>query len=215
MGFSRFLRNVDYFENYMKYYELNYKSGERGCPTYLKGDLNHEWEWDEMDPNPEKFEIKNQYVFQAKHTLIELDYWDSNLVSENFVELCKFFGMKYIVVPLKIIQSNKQETQKNFFYLLTSDYKTILDREKSTYVEDTDLETGHPIKDRYFPDIIRYREITRFIIQESLVGRANIFRCIDLNDRYVCSEIFKNEAEKRHLVGIQFVEIDKDFKRSP
>ena len=97
----------------MKYYEVNYKSGAHGCSTYLKGDLNHDWEWDEMDPNPEKFKIENQYVFQAKHTLIELDYLDSNLVSEKFVDLCKIFDMKYITVPVKIVQSNKHETQKN------------------------------------------------------------------------------------------------------
>ncbi|WP_354335508.1 MULTISPECIES: DUF1629 domain-containing protein [unclassified Undibacterium] len=199
----------------MNYYVIEYLGGDRGCPDYLKGTLNKDFQWEAYDPDVDKFVIDAEYEFRAKHTAIDLDFWDGLLCSENFTALCREFGLEMRLIPVKIIQSNKIETQKKYFYVLVKDYLSILDVEQSNFRIDLDMETSQPVYDRFFPDQVRYEAIYKFIVDSKKVGSAGIFKCLDIGAKFVCNQLFKDACNNRKLLGLKFTPIDESFQVIP
>jgi len=199
----------------MNYYVIEYVGGARGCPEYLKGTLNKDFQWEAYDPDVDKFVINENYEYAAKHLVIDLDFWDGLLCSENFVNLCKDFGLRMRLVPVKLTQSNKKETTKRYFYVLVKDYLSILDSTNSIYKIELDMETKEPVYDRYFPNQVRYEAIYKFVIDPTKVNNAAIFKCLDINAKFVCSEEFKKSCEDRNLLGLKFTPIDENFQVIP
>lgn len=197
----------------MKLYQIAYQGGAKGCPVYVKGTVNHDWEWEDGEPTPQNLTIENTYIFRAKHGYLNFDFNNEIFVSEDFLKLCSHYGMPYRSIPVTVIQSDGTEMSKKYVYCLAMDYRTIIDREKSTFTDHYNLETGTPTKDNRFPGVILVDEITHFVANENLVDGAHIFRCIDLNDHYVCSEEFMHAAIKSKLQGLSFTEINDQFKK--
>lgn len=199
----------------MNYFVIEYKGGGRGCPGYLKGDLNFDLEWDPLDPNIEKICPTKKYEFRAKHSLIELDFWDGLLCSDRFLDLCVDYGMNLKRVPVRMIQSNGSVAGKTYSYVLTSDYISILDEANSEYLDAISLESGLPVRDRYFGEYTRKEKITKFKISPDKAGGRDVFRCLDIDDKFVCSERFRNACQEHGLLGMDFISIDEGFKVVP
>lgn len=198
------------------FYILEYQSGERGCPTFFNADLNHDWQWDDYDPNPEKFIITESYTYKAKHQVIDFDFGDrGHPVSEDFINTCDNFNMNYRSIPVEIIQSTKKPTQKKYFFLLTKDYKTIIDLKNSEYEVSRTLETGEIFTNKNFPENPDFEFIKKFVIDTDKIKNLHIFRCTDLDMKYVCSQEFKDACISRNLKGIKFTPIDEKFQSIP
>jgi len=192
-------------EDPMDLYVVEYEPGGRGCPPVLKGRLNHAWEWDEFDPEPAKFEIKNEYVYESKNPIVDFDYWNQNwLASRKFVDLCMAYGARIRLVPVMIIQSDKKRTQKDYFYPLWEDWLSIIDFERSDIDFDRDLETGEVIMDRYFTEVPRCSAIRKFVVDPAKLDERQVFKCIDLDSELVCTEDFRAKCEASGLVGVKF-----------
>lgn len=197
------------------YFVIEYQSGPRGCPVYFNYKLNQDWQWDEFDGDPDKFHITGNYICQAKHQVVDFDFLNEVLVSERFVDLCGQFGMKYRKIPVEINQSTKQPTDKKYYFFLAKTWLAILDMERSDCQISKDLETGAVVYNKFFPETPYVEAIKRAVIDEKKVLNHDIFRCIDIEMKYVCSGRFKDACEKKHLLGLKFVPIDEDFKFIP
>lgn len=202
-----------------KFYLLNYdySGGEPGCPSYFKADLNHPWSWDRFDPSSFKdLKISEEFVYKAKHAKVDFDFWaEGDLVSENFLEICDFFHLAYLKVPVKIIQSDGKETQKKYYFLLCKDWLNILDFEKSELNFSTDIRTGVLIYDKYLKDVPVVEAIYKAVIDESKTNGKNIFRSTDFESGFICSEAFKAECHNKKIKGINFELINEEFKKIP
>lgn len=197
----------------MKWYVISFDSHPlKGCPGYLKGELNRDWEWDVYAPNPFDFNISGSYVFKARHKFLDFDFWPSGpLVSEKFVEICGKFGSDYRLIPVKIIQSNGQETEKKYFYILFNNGYEILDYDQSELLFRTDLKSGEITYRKHFPKTPFVYSIYRAVLDEKKFSGMHIFRCVDLANKLVCSNDFKFECENRNLLGLKFIEINESF----
>ncbi len=197
----------------MKWYVIEYDDQrKKGCPSYLKGDLSYDWEWDSYDPDPFRFSISKDYVFKARHSFLNFDFWSSGpLVSEDFVGACNMFGASYRLVPVKVIQSGGQEAEKKYFYMLFSGAYEILDYNKSDLLFRTNLETGGVVYRKHFASTPFIYSIYRAVIDERKFSGNHVFRCLDILNKIVCSEDFKGECERRKLLGLRFVEINESF----
>jgi hypothetical protein len=199
----------------MQLFVIEYEPGARGCPTLLKGEINMDWQWDDFEPDPDKFAINGNYVYRWKSPVIDFDFWEHTMIaSEAFANLCDEFGARTRRVPLQIIQSNNQPTKKKYFYLLWKDWLSIIDFERSEYEIDRDLESGVPIRDPHFPEVTHCEVITKFIPDLSKVNDKHVFRCIDIGRKVVCDELFKRACVDKEFLGLKFVPIE-DFQMIP
>lgn len=171
----------------------------------LKGRLNHPWEWDEFDPDPSRFEITHDYVYESKHPVVDFDFWNQQgLASREFVELCIAAGAKLRLVPVEIRQTDGQRTHKDYFYPLWFSWLSILDAEASDVEVDRGLPEGEPVTNRYFPDTLRYSTIRRFVADPAKLGAEQVFMCVELDWGVVCTEDFRADCERAGLVGVTF-----------
>ena len=199
----------------MQLFVISYKAGAKGCPVLLKGVLNHDWTWDEFDPDPDKFNITLNYEYRSKNPLIDFDFWnDFRIGSDAFCELCDSFGTYVRRVPQKIIQSNGKPTVKKYNYLLWRDWLSIIDTEKSDYEISRDPRTGEIEYDKYFSEIPFYEEITRFIPNLDKIGKKSVFKCVDIHCEVVCTETFRDACIERGFLGLDFIPIE-EFKMIP
>jgi len=193
----------------MKYYIVKYESGAPGCPIFLNGLINKDWTWDHLDPDPDKFEITGDYVYRAKHRLIDFDFWSDVIIgSEEFVALTEETGGKIRKIPLKIIYPNQSESKKKYFYILWKEWHSMIDLEKSEYTPSTDLYTGENVYNAYSPDALYMREIKKFVINKKKDPRKHIFKSLDFFNETVCSEEFAQECIKRKFKGLSFTPIE-------
>jgi hypothetical protein len=199
----------------MNLYVVTYRADEHGCPLVLKGDLNHDWEFDTFDPNPESAEIRHSYTLRSKNPLIDFDFWnDRSIGSARFVEICRRHDAQIRTVPLAIIQSNKKRTAKDYFYVLWSDWLSIIDLDASDITLDRDLETGQVIHHRQFPAVPRCEAVRHFVVDPARLTDRQVFKCIDLDFELVCTEKFRDDCEAAGLSGLDFQPLDS-FQRIP
>jgi hypothetical protein len=100
----------------MNYFIIKYASGAVGCPVLVHGRLNPDWEWDLLDPHPEKITIKNHYLFKVKQKKIDFDYWnDHSIASAEFLQIVRAHGANPRAVPLEIIESTGKKQAKIIF----------------------------------------------------------------------------------------------------
>lgn len=193
----------------MSLYVIEYGPEQRGCPLVLRGDLNHDWEWDTYDPDPFQFVITHDYVYRVKHALIDFDFWnEKSIASSRFVEICQRHDARIRTVPLEIIQSNKKRTDKDYCYLLWADWLSILDFDASDITLDRELENGAVIHHRQFPSVPRCEAIRRFVVDPAKLDGRQVFKCIDLDFDLVCTEKFRTDCEQAGLVGLDFKPIE-------
>lgn len=189
----------------MAIYIINYDPGMIGCPIVLKGDLNKPWSWDEHDPNPEAFNISGGYVYKSKEKVLDFDYWDINwMASEDFVRVCEQFGLGVRGVPVDVLQSDGRLTKKKYFYLLWSEWASVIDVEQSNIEFEKDLATGEIAHHKYFPDVPVALSVERFVVKDYKIPKSAAFKCLDLDYALVCNEDFKAACEKARLIGLTF-----------
>jgi hypothetical protein len=197
------------------YYVISYDDSAKGCPVLLKGDLNHDWQWNIIDTTTHHLPLKFEYEYKSKNPFINFDFWNNNIIaSENFTTLCDSFGAKTWQISLRIQQSNKQFTDKTYYYLLWQDWLSILDFEKSEYEIDRDLATGEAIYSKHFPDVMQCESITKFVVNEKKAIEKHVFCCIDLDGEVVCDEVFRAACIEKKLIGLKFIPLET-FTRIP
>jgi len=194
----------------MNYFVIKYSSGAIGCPTILYGDLSSDWEWDIFDPHPEKFIIQNKYIFTIKQKKIDFDYWnDHNIGSANFIKIAIDHGATLRTIPLDIIQSNKKRPDKNYFYVLWSDWYSTIDLERSDYIFYRDLETNEIVYNKYFRDVASLDMIKKYYFDKSKDPKKDLFKSLDFRDETICSERFMDACIKAKLKGMEFIPIEE------
>lgn len=200
-----------------KHYVLEYDNSgtQRGVPKLLRGTLNHDWQWDESDPDPEKFQITADYEYRAKHSVVDFDYSeDGILVSENFADLCEEFGMVLRRIPVRMIQSDGGPAKKRYCFALTSTWVSAVDFERAGYVVGKSIETGEPYFEKHLTEVPHVESIDKLVIDDAKIGALGIVRAVDVVSKHVCTEAFKRECERRKLLGIRFVAAD-EFAYAP
>ena len=199
----------------MELFVVEYEPGGRGCPPVLRGRLNHPWEWDEHDPDPSKFEITHNYVYESKHAVVDFDYCtQQGVASRNFVDLCLAAGAKLRLVPVEIRQTNGQRTVKDYFYPLWANWLSILDVDASDVELERQWPSGEPAIDRYFPDIQLYSAIRRFVADLAKLGDERVFKCVDLGSKLVCTADFRADCETAGLIGLRFTPLST-YQKTP
>lgn len=201
-----------------RFYLVEYAAGAEGCPYYLSGRFNiEEYEWNIHDPGSYDGEIKQQYIFDVTDGLLDkvcFDLYDPGNTphaSEAFIELCESFRVKFRTIPLTVRLRGSEWIKKKYSLFLPYQHESLLCREQSEFCEETDLETGGTMINRYFPEHPMYAWIKRFSVRPT---EAHLFRCIELH-QLVASEPFRDEALRRNLQGIRFTPIDDKFIYDP
>lgn len=198
----------------MNLYIVAYVPGERGCPLLLKGDLNMDHHWDVFDPDIDKFDVPEGYVYKSKDKVLSFDYWDINwMASSRFVEICRKFGLRVRTVPVDIIQSTGKPTEKSYFFLLWSEWTSVIDLENSEFEFDRNSATGEIEYYRYFSEVPMLLSVGDFIVDQAKIPKAAAFKCLDLGHSLVCNEEFKAACEQAGLSGIGFEDITS-YKKS-
>lgn len=194
----------------MKYYVINYKSGEPGCPSILKGAINRDWSWDHLDPDPDQFEIENDYIFKAKTRFVDFDYWSERVMgSEQFTQLIEEMGGMIRKIPVKIIYPDQSESCKKYFYILWKEWYSIIDLENSEYIIDKDLYTGEKIYNKMFPNIFYFLEIHKFAADKNKDPGKHIFKSLDFFDQTICSEEFMKRCIRKKFKGVSFTPVEE------
>ncbi|WP_321790361.1 hypothetical protein [Burkholderia pyrrocinia] len=200
-----------------RFYVVKYRAEDAGCPSYLSGELNREeWEWPVYVADPFGVDVKHEYVLALSDSSISVDFdfygTQTNYVSKEFLTVCESVGVRYRAIPIDIVRSAKSVGQKIYSIFLPADHESLLDRQKSEYSEDRDLETKEVAENKLFPGTPMYGWIKRFIPRDDC--SVNLFRCTETME-LVCSHEFKVEAERYALKGIDFLPIDESYSYDP
>ncbi|WP_155640805.1 hypothetical protein [Burkholderia pseudomultivorans] len=113
---------------------------------------------------------------------------------------------------MKSSETRSPLTKKIYSIFLPAEHESLLDRQKSDYAKDRDLETNEVAENKLFPGIPMYSWIKRFVPREDCA--ANLFRCVETLE-LICSSKFKVEVERLALKGIDFVSIDESYAYDP
>jgi hypothetical protein len=177
-----------------------------GCPPLLAGDLNHEWQWDPFDPNPDRFAITAAYEYRARHGAVDFDYgMDGWLVSARFAQVCRAAGMAVRCIPVTMLQPDRQPARTSYAFMLTSTWLPVLDMERSAFTVEKDMVSGEPVFDRYFPQVPYLGTLTKAVVDARRMKNFGVVRAVDVRGRLVCTAGFKRECERQRLLGIRFV----------
>lgn len=197
---------------------MQYKHGEKGCPAFFSADYNtSEYEWDGLDPNPDKFIINNTYTCKAKHPLVDFDFYGNptSIVSEDFIKVCDELSVLYRTIPVEITQIGNKHTVKEYYYFLVKSNVEILDRSLSTFKDAVDLYTGEVVYNKiYDPKKVHYYDyICKFVINSN-IEFPHLFRCMETLE-LTCTDAFKDACEDKAIKGISFIPIDEEYKYDP
>lgn len=198
------------------FYLVEYKGGSLGCPIFLEGEENNEWEWEIYDPNPSKFEITKSYEFKITDNglnELELDYAGSprRFVSERFIKLCDELNVLYRSVPVAVYLSSGIETRKKYFYFLSAQWASLVNQQRSEYKLEEDV-PGSGADNKYYAGVKNYAWIKKLVVSEN-VG-LDFFWCAEFM-QHACSERFMKKAQSLRLQGIEYIPLDDSFRYDP
>ncbi|WP_114721247.1 hypothetical protein [Rhodococcus sp. AG1013] len=186
---------------------VEYVAGEPGCPPILKGKLNRPWYWDAFDPEPAESPTESDYELVTTNRRIDVDYWGVNwLASEEFVRICRGFGLRLVSVPVRVLQSGGVPTTKRYSYLRWGEWASVIDVAASDVELEFEFDTagGKAPRNRNIPDAPRFESVARFEIAEARVPEAAAFICTDVGHELVCTDEFKRACEAAGLRGLGF-----------
>jgi hypothetical protein len=200
-----------------KFYIVEYAGGSSGCPIYLAGEENCDWEWETYDPEPDKYVIKNKHIFQCTDlddVDLDFDYIGSprRFVSHKFIEMCDLLGVKYRAVPVEVRLANGGKPSKDYFFYLAAEWAALLDEEKSEFSLEKNLTTGEVSVNKFYPGAHCYNWIKKFSVRNGL--DRDFFWCSELME-HACSQRFVDESIKKGLKGLNFIPIDEHFMYDP
>jgi hypothetical protein len=201
-----------------KLYILEYRPDGDGCPYFMaeEGEPGA-WEWDNQDPNPFGIRVTSSYALRiTDHEIrfIDFDLYGTNLkyVSDQFIEVCDAFDVRFRPVPLDVTFWDGSRPQKKYSVFLPADHLPILDPERSIVEVERVAETGEPMGNRYFPQIPFYKKIEKFVVKD--IGLPPLFQCVEIN-ALVCGEEFRVAALNAGLRGLKFVPLDDSYSYDP
>lgn len=199
-----------------RFYLVDFCGKPCGQPEFISGEFNvDEWEWDEFDPGAGSVVIAKTYKFKVLDRAIKalnIDFlgFPHNIVSARFLEVCDNFSVRYRAVPVEL-KLTSGLTGDEYFVFIPLDAVELLDQVESEYSQEKDLNTGGAVFNRYYPDVPIYSWISFFSAKKGVDD--SFFVCVELM-KWVCSEGFKVEAEKK-LSGLSFTPIDSEFIYDP
>lgn len=199
------------------FYVIEYKPGDDGCPYYLSGTLNHEaWEWSLFEPDPDKIEIQNEYVYQITDDEIKdvnFDFYggDTYFFSDSLLAICEEMGVPFRQIPIKIVMPNGW-TKQNYSVFLPKDNISLIDSTKSDFKLERNMLTGEVEEYESFPGNPIYSWIRKFTPRADI--NKHLFRCLD-NMEMVCSSEFMEKCKSRELTGLNFNPIDNEYVYDP
>jgi hypothetical protein len=125
------------------------------------------------------------------------------------VETCEALGVGFFARQLNVVLSKKKKPAKDYYLFFLQDYISILDRDRSIYVQGDvfqvdERRTHHGLPQRYF-----YDEISSFVVGASV--SSDLFWCLEIS-RPVCSQEFMRCYEKANLTGVVFTPIDECYR---
>jgi hypothetical protein len=128
------------------------------------------------------------------------------------LDLCEAENVAYRAVPVSISLPRGGVPAKKYAILLLLSHISVLDRERSKYIDATDPRTGEALTNRLYPGAHLYDRIDRFVAADA--EYPNLFVCVETS-ALVCTEHFKQEAEARALKGLKFQRIDETYTYDP
>lgn len=202
-----------------RYFVLKYAgdADSAGCPLLLKGELNHRgFEWETALPISSSFVPKKDYIFRAKHKVINFDFNADHhfIASERFCQLCESFGARITKVPLTLIQSTGIPTEKSYFYLLCQDWADAIDLPNSKVKLSQDLMSAEVLLSPLSPDRPEVEAIFSATPMKKEIAGRNFFRAKDMRGAFICSSKFKYAVEESNMLGCKFVPFE-DYRDVP
>ncbi len=194
------------------FYVMEYLPDDAGSPHFMDKNWSPELpDYDIFTSPPEEHSFSENYRLKASTEELDCDFsFIDNLASSVFIELCNKYGVSYLCRNLNISLLKRKKPEKEYFLFYLTDYIEILDKEKSKYIISQDIYTGLPdTTDSRGLSKTYYDEISNFVIKKDL--KKDLFFCQELS-RPVCSLKFKEDFESRNLKGIEFINIDDNFK---
>ena len=180
----------------------------------FKPDIHNEnLHWDDISPPKDSDVIYHVSLKDRRVKYIKQDYFyvSGSVVSKRFLEVCDLLSVNYKASPIKF-ELNDQMIVDCFYFLLPCDFVSIVDLEKSEYVFDKERDTGEDMVWRDFPHIYVFEKIDKLVVNKA--PKPDFFRAIEIG-KYVCTERFKEEVERRKLKGVKFKEITDKFVYDP
>lgn len=155
--------------------------------------------------DPFGVDVKHEYVFALSDPSISIDFdfygAQTNYVSREFLTVFEKTEVRCRAIPINIVGNKKSAGKKIYSIFLPADHESLLDRQKSEYSEDRDLETKEVSENKLFSGIPMYSWIKKFIPRDDC--SSNLFICEETME-LVCSQTFKAEVERCVLKGIDF-----------
>ncbi|WP_186438254.1 Imm43 family immunity protein [Cohnella terricola] len=204
-----------------KIYAMVKKSG-KGVPMSLNAvlaeefndnnpmpDMNYEWT---ISHGTEKVRFPEHLFLVCKEKILSFDFYadfDGYIVSDDFLRIFLKYMLidDYQMIPLETLSwKGTQITDKKYHYLVPNKKETWIDYNHSKY----DVDEGKTKEQVISRDGAFVRKFEEIILKESEVDKEVFVLKGSLLTRFLfCSEIFKNEIEKEHLVGVDFIPIEE------
>jgi len=198
-------------------YRLRYRSATAGCPAYWSGRFSPDrFEWDpDANRNSNVASLKRTYRFDSEEESISFDFYDFSglyIASSEFLNTCTACDASYDLVPLDVRLKGGAPPAKDYFIFLPKTHQEVLDRERSEFVDATNMETGELLENPHFPAAKNYERIDLFVPQQR--DFPPLFVCIETGDLFATSRL-KRAVEERRMVGVAFDVIDDQYRYDP
>lgn len=198
-----------------KYFEVISGEDNKGHAYYL---IPFDFEDFKVNPyyyssplkeDPFSYKFDELYNVKIKTNDLKADFYLlSNLGSEAFVRLLDELNIIYRAIPLNIEMYKKKKPYNNYFLVFITDVLSILDEQHSVFKLMTDKYSNEIIIENGFK---KYDEITKFTIDKQMVLDHHLFYCSEIG-KLVCSLTFKEKFVEHNLIGVDFKEINNEYK---
>ena len=198
------------------YYILKYTDKHPGCPTSVAAELNEiVTEWPIFVPDPWAITVTKEYVSKITDAEInsinfDMDDGDQKLVSRQFINVCRSLDVPHRAIPVTVLLATGLKAAKDYFFFLPGANLSLLDRSRSEFKDEVDLESGCTQYNGIFPDVPVYAEINRFEAKEN--ATPHLFFCTEIFE-LVCTEAFR--ASGQHLLGVECLPLDESYRYAP
>lgn len=190
-------------------YIIKYEPDGEGAPYFF--DLN--WTPDLPDfhyptENPKDEALSLNYRAIANVPNISADWLpDHFLASKKFLEVCDFYGCKYLSRPVQLIIHGGHGVNKQYSFFAVVERLMGMDPANSIFVLDINskLEDGGEAHKNY-------ERIDKLVISEKI--DSDLFYFQEIHE-VVCSARFMNECQNKGIYGLRFSLIDKDYRYAP
>ncbi|WP_133648434.1 Imm43 family immunity protein [Paraburkholderia flava] len=142
---------------------------------------------------------------------LDFDYFRNvtPIVSQKFADLCHEQSVDCQLAPLRIIL-NGDKLDGIFHFLLLNRFISIVDASQTSHARMMTLDGKNYEMNRFFPEIPEYDMLENIAFNES--EKPPFFMAPEIGNKRVCTQRFKDSAERNKMKGIEFKKIDENFK---